>query len=741
MWPVDFATGAVPPSGASNTAAGDQVLLLVPKATLSDSVAVGDFNRDGNSDVAQTNIMAESVSILLGDGRAGFAPAKTYPVGVNPTFVVAGKLNVDEYLDLAVADFGSGDVAILLGNGEGTFQPARFFSVPAPRSVGIGDFNGDDISDLAVASSQPAVSHALVPFTKPPTGSVEVFTGTGTGIFAQTQSITYTYAGSDLPINANSVAVDDFDDDGFDDLAVGVGYSRSAGARREGDPQPTGDDVLVFLNRNQAPATAAAHPFNAVPDQPPIRVGGSPDAIAVSDLNGDSHPDLAVAGNGSGDISSLLGDQDGHFVLEARNVTVGPTPRSVHAGDLNRDGIQDLVTGNFTSSTVSVLEGIGDGTFQPAVEFWSGDATTSAAIGHFDGDGRLDVVAGRLRNDHLALMLNDSPQPGDGVVIRRDIPFGSPTHANYDPWAEDHTLDVYSPPRGTDSFTGAGRPYPVVFFVHGGAGVGGDKSMTSYLLRSLAREGIVSVSTNYRLGLGASVEDQTKDVAHAFRWVHENIGSRAYGGDRNNIFVFSHSHGSLLAAKLGTESTWIAEQEHIRGLVLVSFCFDVVKPTPTQRPALLMAGDEGFDGAVCKRHSETFANDSKAIGEEAEHVTIAGRDHMTVLSDIALNGDPGRVAMLKFMQERLGEPAAGTVTLKGPSRVREGKRARLKVSVQPCSIHRGETIKLRRGKRTIDSKRFGPTCTETFSVRIERTSKFHAVSPAGRSNKLKVRTR
>jgi hypothetical protein len=73
MWPIDFATGAVPSSAASNAAAGDQALLLPAKLTLSDSVAVGDFNRDGKADAAQTNVNAGSVSVFLGDGRAGFA--------------------------------------------------------------------------------------------------------------------------------------------------------------------------------------------------------------------------------------------------------------------------------------------------------------------------------------------------------------------------------------------------------------------------------------------------------------------------------------------------------------------------------------------------------------------------------------------------------------------------------------------------------------------------------------------
>ncbi|HVE63242.1 MAG TPA: FG-GAP-like repeat-containing protein [Mycobacteriales bacterium] len=646
--PIDFPTGAAPSSVAHNRAAGDQALQLVPKATLSDSVTVGDFDRDGSADVAQTNVVAGTVSILLGDGRGGFAPATQHPVGGQPSFIVSGDLNSDGHLDLAVASFGSGSVAVLLGRGAGGFLPAAFVSaVPSPRSIAIGDFDRDSKPDLAVASSQPGSP------PKPPTGGVVILKGTGHGAFARSQIITYTYAGSTSPINANSVGVADFDGDGFDDLAVGVGYSRSAGARQTPTSVPTGDDVLIYLNRGEGTAAVPPPPFGSAPDQPPIRVGASPDAIAVSDFDGDSHPDLAVAGNSSGDVAILLGDDKGHFVVKERNVTVGPLPRSVVTGDLNDDGRADLVTGNWHSSTVSVLEGNGDGTFQPAVEFWSGDSTTSAAVGHFNKDGRLDVVAGRLRDDELALLLNASPQPGDGVVITRDISFGSPTHRGYDPFAEDHTLDVYSPPPRTASFAGAGRPYPVFFWLHGGGGVGGDKSMAGFALRSLARSGIVAVSANYRLGLDSTTADQTKDAAQALRWVHRNI--RRYGGDPGNIFVSGHSAGSALGGQLGTDAAWVAEQRKVRGLVLVSLCVSV-QPSASQPPSLLVTGDEGFDGARCGPESATFTSDSKALGAESEHVTVTGRDHITVFSDLALAADPGRVAVVRFMRERLAAP-------------------------------------------------------------------------------------
>lgn len=87
------------------------------------------------------------------------------------------------------------------------------------------------------------------------------------------------------------------------------------------------------------------------------------------------------------------------------------------------------------------------------------------------------------------------------------------------------------------------------------------------------------------------------------------------------------------------------------------------------------------------------------------------------------------------------DSGAGSVTLRGPKKVAQGKKAKLKASVQPCAGHAGETIDLFRGKKKIASAMASGTCTAKFKVRIKRTSKFRAVSPAGTSNTLKVRVR
>ena len=92
-----------------------------------------------------------NVSVLLGNGDGTFQAAVSFGAGGYPSSVAVGDFNGDGKTDLAVANSTTSNVSVLLGNGDGTFQAAVSYGQAVILSVAVGDFNGDGMTDLAVA--------------------------------------------------------------------------------------------------------------------------------------------------------------------------------------------------------------------------------------------------------------------------------------------------------------------------------------------------------------------------------------------------------------------------------------------------------------------------------------------------------------------------------------------------------------------------------------------------------------
>ena len=144
-----------------------------------------------------------------------------------------------------------------------------------------------------------------------------------------------------------------------------------------------------------------------------------------------------------------------------------------------------------------------------------------------------------------------SPTPPQADASLRVLPgldlrplFGEGWHKG-----EDYlTLNVWTPDTGT-------RGLPVMVFIYGGAFVAGASSTPLYHGTRFARDGVVCVSFNYRLGIegflplkGGATNVGLRDQIAALTWVQDNIA--AFGGDPNNVTVFGESAGALSIATL-----------------------------------------------------------------------------------------------------------------------------------------------------------------------------------------------
>ncbi|QFU89044.1 carboxylesterase/lipase family protein [Amycolatopsis sp. YIM 10] len=96
---------------------------------------------------------------------------------------------------------------------------------------------------------------------------------------------------------------------------------------------------------------------------------------------------------------------------------------------------------------------------------------------------------------------------------------------------------------------------PVMVFVHGGGFISGTGQAPLYDGTSFARDGVVLVTLNYRLGApgwldlpGAPRNRGLLDVVAALRWVRAHIGE--YGGDPDQVTVFGQSAGAMIVSAL-----------------------------------------------------------------------------------------------------------------------------------------------------------------------------------------------
>jgi len=96
---------------------------------------------------------------------------------------------------------------------------------------------------------------------------------------------------------------------------------------------------------------------------------------------------------------------------------------------------------------------------------------------------------------------------------------------------------------------------PVMVFIHGGSFTSGSGSVEGYDGSRFARDGVVLVTINYRLGadgflwFGEGIPNLGMlDQVAALEWVRDNIA--AFGGDPQNVTVFGESAGAMSVATL-----------------------------------------------------------------------------------------------------------------------------------------------------------------------------------------------
>ncbi len=358
----------------------DKVVLPVGQGPR--SIAIADVNHDGKPDILVANETSQTLSVLLGDGRGHFRPAPEppCPTGPLPNDIALGDFNGDGNLDLAIANTATPYLTILLGDGKGGFKPSPHSpfattSYPHVHGVAAADFNGDGKLDVVTDSwghdqilmlLGDGAGNLILPGQLFNTGkrpyqrlrsadfnkdgkpdvvttdmdinAVSILLGDGKGGL-------HDAPGSPFPAGAVpwAVAIDDINKDGNLDLVI-LPYDRDVP-----DPKQIGVTVLLGDGKG-AFTTMRGSPFSLAGCR-------GPNGVATGDLNGDGFRDIVVSCAQNNKLMLYLGSKDGTFHVSTRDVETGWSGLAV--ADLNGDGKDDIVVSNNESGTITIFFGGG----------------------------------------------------------------------------------------------------------------------------------------------------------------------------------------------------------------------------------------------------------------------------------------------------------------------------------------------------------------------------------------------
>jgi len=347
------------------------------------SIASGDFNGDGLTDVVQSSGICSGrpggITVFLSNPDGSLQPGVTYgsssAAGQGIWYATVADFNGDGKLDIAASDSG-GVVDIFFGTGSGTFVEGATYSVGGVGQEGIvsADFNGDGFADLAVVNRSSS--------------NVTVLLNDGAGGFSSSAPISITAGGYEI-------------------AAAQLGNTVGTPAAPVVDlliAEDFGTTVGVLLGNGDGTFTAGTD----------VTVGSRPYGLAVGDVNGDGMPDIVATIDAccptppAQGIAVAFGNGDGTFAASTLlNSTLQnsaldlPWPGEISIADVDGDTVQDLVYTNSEFGTVAILFGTGTGSsvaplapyFFDPVEFPAGQYAYGITVADINGDGAPDAVA------------------------------------------------------------------------------------------------------------------------------------------------------------------------------------------------------------------------------------------------------------------------------------------------------------------------------------------------------------
>ncbi len=193
----------------------------------------------------------------------------------------------------------------------------------------------------------------------------------------------------------------------------------------------------ILKNTNTASATG---PFLYVTGTASTYPSGGSNSrsIVSANFDGTNGMDFAIVNTGSNNVSIFLNNGSGSFTQASGSpVSVGATPRFATVNDFNNDGQIDLAVANEGDGTVSILLGNGNGTFLPQTTFSTGSGPRGITSADFDGDGKIDLAVSNFSNGAVYILKGNgsggfTSMSGSPVVVNSSRIAYAITSADFD---------------------------------------------------------------------------------------------------------------------------------------------------------------------------------------------------------------------------------------------------------------------------------------------------------------------
>jgi hypothetical protein len=329
-----------------------------------------------------------------------------FPVGPNPSSIVAVDLNGDEWPEIITADRGTlsdlreerpanDELSLLIAQGDLKYEKLHpsLKTDFGPYAIAVANIDAHKWPDILVASFHATRHRDLYLFLN--LRDEGIFKPEFFGVESDVLGYKRQMDGDGVPIYhrpaLTSLDVGDINGDGLRDV-LATGWS---------------SDVIVYFEGD------AETSFKA-----PVLIDlpGAPFSIKIADFNHDAHLDFAVTLMENNEVAVWQGDGTGAFKEAERFASRGRLPHRLQVADINQDGQRDLVVSHkHTDDSVNIFYGTGKFAFGVSQEIMLGsdrnvleEDIQDIAVGDFNGDGFPDIAAACFSSARVVVLSTDN---------------------------------------------------------------------------------------------------------------------------------------------------------------------------------------------------------------------------------------------------------------------------------------------------------------------------------------------